>query len=178
MKGIVFNLLEELIRREHGENTWDALLDAAKADGAYTSLGSYHDEELTKLVAAASTLLAVPPHEVLRWFGRNAIPLLASKYPPFFVLHKSARDFVLTLNSIIHPEVRKLYPGATTPVFDFDASSPEVLVMGYRSERKLCALAHGFIEGAADHFHEGIAYEHPQCMHRGDERCVSRIRFI
>ncbi|MBN3851729.1 heme NO-binding protein, partial [Paraburkholderia sp. Ac-20342] len=37
MKGIVFNLLEELVRREHGEDAWDDLLDAAHVQGAYTS---------------------------------------------------------------------------------------------------------------------------------------------
>ena len=30
MKGIVFNLLEEVVRREYGEDTWDSLLEAAK----------------------------------------------------------------------------------------------------------------------------------------------------
>ena len=71
----------------------------------------------------------------------------------------------------IHPEVRKLYPGADTPEFDFDASSPEVLVMNYRSKRKLCSLVEGFTEGAASHYNEAVAIKHPLCMHRGDEAC-------
>ena len=29
----------------------------------------------------------------------------------------------------IHPEVRKLYPGASVPEFDFDTSSPDVLLI-------------------------------------------------
>jgi len=41
MKGIVFNLLEEVVTTHHGSDTWDLLLDTARLDGAYTSLGSY-----------------------------------------------------------------------------------------------------------------------------------------
>lgn len=177
MKGIVFNLLEELVRRDHGENTWDALLESAGLDGAYTSLGSYPDKELGKLVAAASAALRQPAETILRWFGRNAIPLLAERFPSFFTTQKTARLFLLTLNDIIHPEVRKLYPGAVVPVFDFDTSSPDVLLMGYKSERKLCALAQGFVEGAADHYGEDLSFEHVKCMHRGHEKCVFRMEF-
>lgn len=175
MKGVVFNLLEELVRREHGEDTWDALLEATQLDGSYTSLGSYPDEDLMKLVAAASSALTMPADAIIRWFGRNAIRLLAERYPRFFVAHKTTRTFLLTLNDVIHTEVRKLYPGADVPVFDYDTSSEEVLVMGYKSPRKLCALAEGFIEGAAAHYGEEVALEQPSCMNRGDEKCVIRV---
>lgn len=177
MKGIIFNLLEEVVRKEYGEETWPALLDAAQLDGVYTSLGNYPDSDLTKLVAAASTALNLPPNAIVRWFGVNALPLLAEKYAKFFQPHKSTRSFVLTVNSIIHPEVRKLYPGAYVPEFEFDASSPDVLVMKYGSTRKLCALAEGFVEGAATHFGETVQMKHPQCMHRGDEQCVLEFSF-
>lgn len=177
MKGIVFNLLEQIVSREHGEEVWDDLLDAAGLDGAYTSLGGYPDEDLMALVAAASSALELPPQDVIRWFGRNALPLLATGNEHFFTPHDSARDLVLTLNDIIHPEVRKLYPGADVPVFDFDTSSDEVLVMGYTSPRKLCAFAEGLIEGAADHYGQTVAIEQPKCMHRGDAKCVLELSF-
>jgi hypothetical protein len=46
MKGIIFNLLEEVVIRDHGADTWDELLSATCLDGAYTSLGSYPDEHI------------------------------------------------------------------------------------------------------------------------------------
>jgi hypothetical protein len=91
MKGIVFNLLEQAVVGKYGETVWDDLLDSAGLSGAYTSLGSYPDEEIEKLVAAASAALKVPPDQVLRWFGREAMPLLAKHYPVFFSPHKTAR---------------------------------------------------------------------------------------
>ena len=161
----------------HGEPVWDDLLEAAGLEGSFTSLGNYPDEDLFKLVNAACSALKKTPDEVLRWFGVQALPLLAQKYPAFFEKHPSTRPFVLTLNAIIHPEVRKLYPGAQPPTFGFDTSSADVLVMNYRSKRKLCALAEGFLEGASAHFGERIHIEHPLCMHRGDESCRLELSF-
>src|SRR5262245_24656079 len=112
MKGIVFNLLEAVVVANHGEDVWDALLDAAGVTGSYTSLGSYPDEEMGKLVVAAASALALPANDVLRWFGQQAMPVLAQRYPGFFTPHATTRPFILSLNNIIHPEVRKVYPGA------------------------------------------------------------------
>ena len=177
MKGIVFNLLEEVIRRQHGEDTWDNLLAAAQVDGVYTSMGNYWDDDLRKLVGAAAESLQKPPGEVIRWFGFHALPLMAEKYPVFFDGHSSARPFVLTLNSIIHPEVRKAYPGADVPVFDFDVADARHLLIGYQSARRLCAFAQGLIEGAGVYFNEEVVFEHLRCMHQGDDKCLFRVAF-
>jgi hypothetical protein len=178
MKGIVFNLLEEVVRAEYGEDTWDTLLDEAGLDGAYTSLGGYPDTDMMQLVMAASTALNVPPAAVVKWFGVKAIPLLRARYPDFFVGHTDTRSFLLTLNSIIHPEVRKVYPGADVPDFELEADVDDrTMLMGYRSARQLCSLAEGFIEGSAAEFDEVANIEQPSCMHRGDDRCLLKIVF-
>lgn len=177
MKGIVFQLLEKVVSHHHGEAAWDRLLTDAGLDGVYTSLGSYDDAQLGQLVAAASHRLGLPPADIIRWFGREAMPLLAKQYPKVFAPHAETRAFVLTLNSIIHPEVRKMYPGADVPNFDFDPSSADVLVMRYHSARRMCSFAEGLLLGAADHFGEEALIEHPRCMHRGDAECELRIRF-
>ena len=90
----------------------------------------------------------MPADDVVSWFGRNALPLFAGTTPSSSNRTTRTRSFVLTLNDIIHPEVRKLYPGADVPEFDFD-SRDGVLVMGYRSPRKLCSFAEGLLLGAA-----------------------------
>ena len=177
LKGIIFNLVETIIRNEYGEDTWDDLLDAAELDGAYSSLGSYDDQDLYKIVGAASKKLDVPPAEVVRWVGYKALPLMAASFPGFFEGHSETRTFVLSLNDIIHPEVRKLYPGADVPVFDFDTSDANVLVVGYHSHRKMCTFAIGLIQGAAEHYKQVAKIDEPLCMHRGDARCEFRIEF-
>jgi hypothetical protein len=83
---------------------------------------------------------------------------------------------VLTLNDIIHPEVRKLYPGADVPEFDFEVRDG-VVVMGYRSPRRLCSFAEGLLLGAADHYDERLTIDQPLCMKRGDDQCVLELAF-
>jgi Haem-NO-binding len=177
VKGIVFNLLEQVVTREYGENTWDDLLRSAELTGAYTSLGSYPDEHLGRLVGAASEALDVPAQDLIRWFGREALPSLAQRFPAFFTPHRDTRSFLLTLNDIIHPEVRKLYPGADVPDFDFTLLPNGDLRMGYGSNRRLCAFAEGLIEGAASHFSEVVAISQLRCMLRGDATCDLLIAF-
>ncbi len=177
MKGIVFNLLEEAVTAAYGADVWNDLLDEAGADGAYTSLGSYPDGEILALVTAASKALATPPSAVLRWFGRAAMPLLADRYRMFFDDHRTARSFVMSVNDIIHPEVRKLYSGAGCPHFHFQNADDGRLLVGYRSPRQLCHLAHGFIEGASDQFGQVVDVEHLSCMTDGDALCRLAVRW-
>ena len=177
MKGIVFNLLEEVVVNELGADKWDELLDAAGVDGIYTSLGNYPDAEVVKLVAAGAAALSISEAEVLRWFGRKAMPLLVQRYPVFFTHHKNTRNFVLTLNTVIHHEVEKLYPGSSPPPFEFDMSREDLLVMHYRSHRRLCHLAHGFIEGAGDYYGETVECEQLVCMHSGAQLCTFHLTF-
>lgn len=178
MKGIVFQLLHQVVAKKYGEPVWDTLLTDAGVEGSYTSLGSYDDSELGKIVGAASRRLGLPADDIVRWFGREAMPLLAGHYPKVFEPYSDTRTFVLTLNSIIHPEVRKMYPGAEVPDFDFDTSSPEELVMNYRSKRRMCSFAEGLLQGAAAHYRQAAIIAQPKCMHRGDECCELRIRFV
>jgi hypothetical protein len=177
MKGIIFNLLEEVVVADHGDDAWDALLDDTGLDGVYTAVGSYPDEEFVLILSHMPATLDRSMDGLLRWFGRKSIPLLAQRYPVFFDGHTTTRSFLLTLNDIIHPEVRKLYPDADVPEFSFATNGDSSLVVGYRSRRQLCALAEGFIEGAADFYGETVTLEQPRCMHRGDPTCDIACRF-
>lgn len=177
MKGIIFNLLEEVVIQHHGEDVWDDLLDGAGLGGSYTALGSYPDDEALQLVELAAASLKSTPFDILRWFGREAMPLLAVRYPGYFSGHTTTRPFVLSVNSIIHPELRMIYPGADVPTFGFRDERDGSLVMTYRSARRLCALAQGFLEGAAGHYGETADVSHLQCMHQGASSCVCRVSF-
>lgn len=181
MKGIVFNLLEDVVTTHLGEEAWDEVLDSTDVGGAYTSLGNYADEELSALLGAIATRTGRPAGDTLRWFGHKAMPFLARRYTEFFSSHNSLRTFLLSLNDVIHAEVRKLYPGAEVPVFEFetpaDAQGHDTLLIHYRSKRRLCLLAEGFIAGAADCFAEDVTISQSQCMHAGAAHCVIVCRF-
>jgi hypothetical protein len=175
MKGIIFNLLEDVVADAYGDPAWDKALEDAGLDGVYTSLGNYDDTEIMNLVSVLGTLLSVSDDDVLRWFGRRAMTGMVARWPDFFAQHDHTVSFLRSLNSVIHPEVRKLYAGAYCPHFDFTYPADGSLVIGYRSPRKLCGLAHGFILGAADHYGETLTIRHLECMHAGADRCLMAV---
>lgn len=177
MKGIVFNLLQQVVSEELSEDVWDSLLETTGLDGVYTAVGSYDDQDLTALVSAASSALGKTDDEIVSWFGAKALPILAERYPGFFDGHSTTRPFILTLNQVIHPEVRKLFPGAYAPTFEFATVDDDGLELSYVSHRKLCSFAEGLIEGAAAHYSENVSIEHTACAKLGDERCVLVAHF-
>lgn len=114
---------------------------------------------------------------MLRWFGVNAMPLLAERYPTLFAGHENARTFIDGVNDVIHAEVRKLYPDAICPHFKLTDADDGDLMMDYRSQRRMCALAEGFVEGAATHFGNTVEFTHEACVDHGDRACVFRLRW-
>ena len=177
MKGIIFNLLEQVVVEDFGADVWEKILDDAGLDGVYTSVGTYDHDELHKLVGATSSLLGRPTDGVVRWFGTRSMPLLAKRYKEFFAPHDSALSFVLTLNDVIHPEVRKLFPGAYAPDFDFERVDADTVAIGYASLRGLCMFAEGLVEGAASYYGQRVSISQLHCTRRGDEKCVLLCRF-
>lgn len=181
MKGIIFNLLEEVVTTHIDEEAWDAMLESAGADGAYTSLGNYPDDQFVALLEALSRRTGKAGRDALPWFGRLSMPMLAKRYPEFFTTHRRLRPFLLSLNVVIHSEVRKLYPGADVPVFEFETppstDGNDALIIHYRSGRRLCLLAEGFIHGAAELFGERVQVRQLRCMLNGDDECALLCSF-
>jgi hypothetical protein len=122
-------------------------------------------------------MLGLTRDEVLRWFGAQAMPLLAKAYPGFFTTHTTSRTFVAGINNVIHAEVRKLYTGAECPHFNIREPMDGVMTMDYRSSRRMCALAQGFVEGAARYYCEDVEFLHLSCTAAGAEQCMFEIRW-
>jgi hypothetical protein len=177
MKGIIFNLLERVVTDELGEAGWERVLDEAGLDGAYTAVGTYDDEELLRLARAAASISGRDFDDVVRRFGEQSFPYLVERYPVFVSGYVSTIPFLLQLNDVIHPEVRKLFPGAYAPEFEFDQVDASTLALGYVSYRYLCAFAEGLVAGAAAHFGEAVSIEHTACARRGNPKCVLVCRF-
>lgn len=177
MKGIIFNLLEERVEGEGGPAAWDDLLDSAEVDGGYSAIGDYPTGELASLVGARARVLDCSELDALRDFGHGALLSLAGKFPAFFTPHERTRDFLLTLNDVIHPQVRKLHASARPPEFDFTVIGDDQLRMVYRSDRQLCGMAEGMIAGAATHFGQHVEIVQDQCVLAGADACVLHCTF-
>lgn len=175
MKGVVFNIVEEIVTDRFGDDTWDALLEAANAEGAYTALGNYDDTELAAIVIAASRALETTEQAVLELVGEAGFERLAARYPGFEEFGSSA-DVLESLNDVIHPQVLALYPGAAVPVFDCVRDGDRI-DLDYQSSRGLCHLAVGLARGAVAYFDETATVTQPECRHDAGSRCVIRVDF-
>jgi predicted hydrocarbon binding protein len=171
--GIIFNLLEEAVTRRFGAGAWAEML--AKIDvGGYLPFDKYPDDEFFRLLGALPVAPEMDAEERLRWFGRAAVPLLAERYPLIFAPHRSAESFLLTLNAILHPGGRVPADVEAGPLDleVLEVEPPGGLVLGYRSIRRLCALAEGFVTGTAEYYGEAVQIQQPRCMLHGEERCA------
>lgn len=162
MKGVVFNIVEEVVIDLYDEDTWDDVIDASGVVGSYSSPGSYPDEDLYAIVGAAAELLDIPVPALLRVVGQKAFNGLARRYPELIGLHDDTISFIRHVEDYIHPEVKKLYPDAILPEFEFSDLDDGQTRMIYRSPRGLHNLAEGLIEGAAERFGEQIQINRPE----------------
>ena len=159
MKGIIFNVTEKAVTELLGEDAWDDLLDDAGLDGDYTALGTYADEDLLALVSAAATKTGHDPADVQRLVGRHALPHLVASMADFLDPNLDVFDFLASIHSIIHVEVKKLDPDSKPPDVIPERISDDELHLTYRSDRGLSPLAEGLILGAGDHYGQPVTIE-------------------
>jgi len=171
VKGIVFTMLADMVVENFGLEVWDQLLQKSAEDGIYVSTETYPDESLTALVVAAHEISGIPVNDLVRSFGEYMFPIFYEKNPSFFPEGQTLKDFLLTVDQVIHVEVRKLHPGVNLPEFQYVDELDSELTMIYASPRKLCMLAEGLIAGAAKHFKTEYSLDHSTCMHDGAEHC-------
>lgn len=178
MIGLIFNTLEKVVIEELGEDTWDDLLDESGSDGVYHGLGNYDDAEIVSFVKLAAEKLQKDPADILRWFGENAAAEFSTKFPDLFARFDNIFEFVLSLNDIIHPHVKQLYPAAQVPHFNLIKQDETTLVIEYVSARQMCHLAEGLIKGSAKLFETQVEVAQPQCVHSGDKHCHLQITLL
>jgi predicted hydrocarbon binding protein len=171
MKGVIFNVLEEMVIETVGMASWNAILEASGSDGIYTSGESYSDEELFALVGEICKALDLPAEAVVGSFGEYLFDQLDARHPIFVKQANDLKEFLLSIDTVIHGEVLKLYTNPNLPRFEYIDKGPNELTMVYMSPRKLCILAEGLIRGAAARYGNEVTINHPICMHNGAENC-------
>lgn len=168
---MLFNVAQEVVDDTLPEATWDRTLAATGLEGAYTSLGDYPDADLTAIVGEISASTGLSPEDVLRHVGQHGYTHLTSRHADLVAGIGDLGSLLHHLEDVIHPEVRKLQPDASPPSFRVTDLGPASWQVEYRSQRHLCALAEGLIQGAAQGFGSSCAVERTRCVADGDDHC-------
>ena len=171
MKGVVFDLLRDMVEDQFGLEGWNTVLEKAGSDGMYLSPESYSDQEMMSLVLATSDYTGINTDDLLRAFGQFMAKEFYNRFPSFFDNCDDLIEFLLSVDRIVHGEVLKFYPDANLPSFAYEEAEANKLTMIYRSDRMLCHLAEGLIQGSAAHYKKAINIDHDLCMHNGNDCC-------
>jgi hypothetical protein len=172
MHGIVFVELEKYARTRLGTEGWEQLKSAAGLENQrYRLSQAFPDDEAARLMAAAEKATGMSTRAMLEDFGSFIAPDLLGLYGSLIDKSWKTLDTIEHTEATIHTVVRVKNPGALPPALETKRQSPTLLVMKYRSPRKMCALAIGIAKGIAAHHRENLTVTEPRCMHRGDTEC-------
>ncbi|ATC93899.1 heme NO-binding domain-containing protein [Pseudoalteromonas tunicata] len=156
MKGIIFTNFADFIGEAFGLVVWQNVLDATalEADGSYVGTMTYSDSEFMTLFSSACEHCQRDPIQMQLEFGRWLFPTLFSKSPAAVKLIDNLKEFLFSIDTIVHVEVKKLDPEAKTPSLNCVEIDENTLCIDYLSSRGMGYLAKGLIEGAANHFEQ------------------------
>jgi hypothetical protein len=154
MYGLVNVAVEDLVRREFGEETWLRIKARANVSvPSFSRMQQYPDHITYDLVAAASAELGMPADQVLRTFGHHWIAFAAANgYGSMFKL--AGRDlpsFIANLDNV-HAKLGITFPDMDAPSFAVEAhegESSDFDVHYYSSRQGLQPFVVGLLEGLA-----------------------------
>lgn len=158
MKGMMFTEFLDMVEARHGLAVKDQVIRSAALpnDGAYTSIGSYDHHELLRLAGATAEATGTPMPALMGEFADTVFALFLRRYRPMIDAAPNCFAFLEGIEAHIHVEVRKLYPDAELPAFDYPQREARQLVLDYRSPRPMAAFAEGLIRAAIRHYGEPI----------------------
>jgi hypothetical protein len=175
MLGRIFTEFFTLVETEFGDDMLDDIIEDATLpnEGAYTALGNYDYLELLRLVTALSEHTHIGVSDLVKIFGTFLFKRLVLIYPNFTENKDDCFEFLSSIDTIIHVEVKKLYPNASLPKFDTSIQE-DTLVMIYQSDKNIPDLAEGLIIGAGQYFSENLIINRRLLDDRATEFRITR----
>jgi predicted hydrocarbon binding protein len=179
MRGIVVSGLEDYICSKVGLNQWHTAIDVCldKDKQIITAAEYYDDEKVLQIITVLTEQLNEPVTDFITDFGKHLFETLKNFYSFLLEDIDSFDSLLMSLDQVIHSNVKKVHPDALVPKFTIESNATGWTVK-YESERKLCYLAIGLLHGAADYYDIKINLEHLKCMHNKSDHCLFEINLL
>jgi len=159
MLGIVNKALVDLIRKQHGDETWQEVRRAAGVDDDIFLSGERYPDHVTySLVSAASAVLDASPEALLESFGEHWIRFTAEEgYGALLgAIGDNLSGFLANLESF-HTRVVMMLPNVEPPGFEATDIRPGAMRLHYRTSRPgLAPFVVGILRGLGIRFGERI----------------------
>jgi len=176
MHGSICVILKKFVEQNFGGDVWKDVLRLAGHEGLVLSpIQIYPDDAVFAIVGATCERLELDMPTALEAVGKFAAPELMRFARG--MLHPDWKTFELLSNieTLIHRTIRVSNPGAEPAnIQAFELSAEQIQVV-YSSQRGLCALAKGILQGLGDVFDEELSVVKNTCTHKGDPFCTFTI---
>jgi hypothetical protein len=138
----------------------------------YLAVDSYPDGDFDALVERAVQETGDERREVLLSFGRyTAQTIFRLLKPEYYEASNGTVDFLLGVEERIHETVRATITGAAPPRLQVVRLGADGVSISYTSDRALCDLLEGLVQGTAEYYREQFEIAQPTCVRRGDAAC-------
>jgi len=142
MKGLIVKAAEKLVISKFGDDKWEEILVASdlEADEFFSIRDDIEDKVVMKVISNIAKILNISLTEVLKAFAAHWIhEFIPEIYPSY--KFESAKEYISSIEDIIHTNVRATIPNAQPPLFEFDWKNENELKLTYISSRGLIDLA-------------------------------------
>lgn len=173
MHGIILYGLKKFVVDTYDESAWQAVRERADVEGGlYIPVTTYPDEDVFELIGAASELTGESPEDLQYAFGRYIVPKLVETYGVHVDRDWTGLDLVENVEKYIHQALRaKKIADFAPPGIGAERLDERRVLVTYGSDRQLCHVARGILDGVADYYEEPWTISERTCMHDGDARC-------
>jgi hypothetical protein len=175
MKGIIFAEFLELVETSYGLETVDEIIEKSNlaSQGAYTNIGTYEFSEMLALLTNLSEKTNKSIDELLHIYGVHFFSIIQRDYRRILEGYTYPLDFLSSIESHIHVEVRKIYPDAELPRFEIVDQTDISLTLIYYSSRSMYAFGLGLMEKAFEHYGKKATITYEKLKADGSE-----VKFI
>ena len=170
MIGTIFVEFIDHVEAKYGLDTVDQIVDQLdgklSTGGAYTTVGNYPHGELLALATALCSIDGKAMPEIVRDFAEHLMQVFYDGHSSYFGSSPDVFDFLISVGSVIHADVRKLYPEARPPRVSGELQADGTLLLHYESYRPLAELALALTEMSGRFFGQALAIDVGE---RGDD---------
>lgn len=172
--------LKDFVVDTYDAGTWRQLLeDSGVGYKIYVPVTEYDDGEAMAIVGAAVETTDLSQEELLVAFGEYLVDPLVSTYGVHVDGEWTALELLANVETYIHEALRaKNVSEFTPPDVSAERVDESTVRMVYRSDRGLCQLIPGLLDGIAGHYGTELATTERRCMHEGADHCEFVIREV